>query len=969
MRSSLLRAAVPLLLALCAAPASAQLGFSKSFSPDEIGPGGVSELTYTITNPSGTAATNVAFVDVLPAGMTLASPAFARTDMRRDPVLSAPDGGTTVTLSDGMIEAGATRRVTVLVTSATPGSFPSTSGDLTSSLGNSGTATDDLDVDPDLPGLSLSFSPPAVDFGQRTTLTMTFDNSLGVGDVIFLNATVELPPGLVVANPQQVVNDCVQGGFDGGIVEATPGQSRVVLRNTGGSIAVVPAGAVCSVSVDVLALAAGELIAATSLSQGTPPASPPEQLGFPAARLSVAASPGLALSIGTDVRPLPGGRSSLVLDLRNPSRTDALSGLSLTVDLDAALSGLAASGLPLSDVCGAGSQLSGTSLLSLTGGTLAAGAACRIEVPLAIPAGAAPGSYTVSSSALSSASGVVAAAASAELVLTAGIELELAFLDAALAPDPLVTGGDDVVLRCTLTNLDLAQALTDVSLEIALAPGLPNTVVTSLPSDPCGVGSSLTRFFSTQQNTLDLALFSGSLGAGETCSFDVTITLPANTSGGTYEVRAAAPTATGVGRVVGNPATASLEVRRAPLVRMELLGEAVPGATVPLRFTLFHPGEAVEPATDVAFSVDLDAALPGLVAVNTPLADVCGVGSALLGTSLLVLDGGSLGPDELCTFTVDVAVPAGAAAGTVTITTSEITAQVAGITAKSRAASSDVLVGGLILQHAFLGAPLAGEPGTVTLRYTLENRHPSDDATDIFFSHALQSILPGAPDLTVVPPLPSAPCGAGSTLTGTTSLVLVGGSLAAGSSCSFDVILTVPAGAAPGAYTSATGNLSAMIGGASVVFPQSSAPFILEDPQSAVVLIDAGGDLVFSDGASRSNALNVRVDGADLVISDPGILLFTAIEGATGDGTNSLRIPLAAIGGGLQALLTGDSDEITLDFSGGAFPFPISIDGGAGTDRLLLSGAAAARMRLLFVDETSGSIEVDGTVISYTGLE
>mgnify|MGYP003343224681 CR=1 FL=1 len=70
-------------------------------------------------------------------------------------------------------------------------------------------------------------------------------------------------------------------------------------------------------------------------------------------------------------------------------------------DLDAALSGLVATGLPANDVCGAGSQLSGTSVLTFTGGTLAPGGICTFSATVQVPVGAVAGVYTNTTSAVS----------------------------------------------------------------------------------------------------------------------------------------------------------------------------------------------------------------------------------------------------------------------------------------------------------------------------------------------------------------------------------------------------------------------------------------------------------------------------------------------------------------------------------------------------------------------------------------
>ena len=132
--------------------------FSKVFSPDSIGLGSVSTLTFTITNGGSSPATALAFTDTLPAGVTLATPASASTDCL-DGQLIAPDGGGTITFSDGRLGVGLTCTVTVDVTSSSTGAHLNVSGDLTSSTGNSGTASATLTVAATLPGFSKSFAP------------------------------------------------------------------------------------------------------------------------------------------------------------------------------------------------------------------------------------------------------------------------------------------------------------------------------------------------------------------------------------------------------------------------------------------------------------------------------------------------------------------------------------------------------------------------------------------------------------------------------------------------------------------------------------------------------------------------------------------------------------------------------------------------------------------------------------------
>lgn len=77
-----------------------------------------------------------------------------------------------------------------------------------------------------------------------------------------------------------------------------------------------------------------------------------------------------------------------------------------------------AAGLPTNGVCGAGSVLTGTSLLILSKGTLPPGGSCLFTVTLPVPVGAASGSNPNTTSNLSS-NGLVFGA----LISFAGVKL------------------------------------------------------------------------------------------------------------------------------------------------------------------------------------------------------------------------------------------------------------------------------------------------------------------------------------------------------------------------------------------------------------------------------------------------------------------------------------------------------------------------------------------------------------------
>jgi len=108
----------PVLVALATVlSASAQPTFVKTFDLSPIGPGNVSTLRFDINNiDPNNPVSDLAFTDVLPTGMVIASPANAVTDCG-GAVLSAPAGGATITLSGGGVGPSGGCFVSVDVTS------------------------------------------------------------------------------------------------------------------------------------------------------------------------------------------------------------------------------------------------------------------------------------------------------------------------------------------------------------------------------------------------------------------------------------------------------------------------------------------------------------------------------------------------------------------------------------------------------------------------------------------------------------------------------------------------------------------------------------------------------------------------------------------------------------------------------------------------------------------------------------
>ncbi len=165
----------------------------------------------------------------------------------------------TCTASGADVTLGATTGAFSIKFTATPsavGTFanPISSGDcevdpndvILESDETNNTATDTVIVQLFPPAVSKSFSPSTVDAGDISTLTFTFNNSASGLQATHLTFTDNLPAGLLIATPANVVNTSF------GTVTAVSGTGTISL--SGGTVL---DGATSTLSVDVVATVGG----------------------------------------------------------------------------------------------------------------------------------------------------------------------------------------------------------------------------------------------------------------------------------------------------------------------------------------------------------------------------------------------------------------------------------------------------------------------------------------------------------------------------------------------------------------------------------------------------------------------------------------------------------------------------------------------------------------------------------------
>jgi uncharacterized repeat protein (TIGR01451 family) len=222
---------------------------NKSFSPVAIRPGETSLLTITLTNNDTDTATGIAFADVYPAGLTNATPANPATNCPGG-IVSAADGGGSVSLGSASLGASAQCTVTVTVTATTLGDHVNTilAGAVTAANAASNPAPVAATLTVELlaaPTVAKSFTPATIPPGGTSTLTISLGNP-NAAAIVDVGFTDNFPAGLQVAAAPDISTTC------GGTVDAVAGGTSLIF--SGGTI---PANGSCEVSVSVVAASSG----------------------------------------------------------------------------------------------------------------------------------------------------------------------------------------------------------------------------------------------------------------------------------------------------------------------------------------------------------------------------------------------------------------------------------------------------------------------------------------------------------------------------------------------------------------------------------------------------------------------------------------------------------------------------------------------------------------------------------------
>jgi len=361
----------------------------KSFSPSSIEVGGDSRLRIDIFAPSDTNLTNFSVTDPLPTGVTVSnSTPPTITGCGAAAVLDAPNGATTVSLTNGEILASQRCRIDVYVSSSTLGLHTNTispanitnsenrvpAGNLTSTLTVNGASN--LSVT-----LVKGFDPLTVFGGAASTMSIQLINpgTVALAGIAF---TDNMPSGMILANPLNFnVGTC------GGTLSGVPGGSSFSF--SGGSL---PASGTCTLTLSATMIVNGNrtnIIPANAVTTLNGASNPDP------AEASLTNLPGASVSKSFSPNPIVAGSYSLLTITIQNTGNVALSGMGLKDTLPGTLpTGLVIANPPApapSNHCGGDlSALAGTQIIELTNGSLAASSACSIVVSVT---SSQPGSY------------------------------------------------------------------------------------------------------------------------------------------------------------------------------------------------------------------------------------------------------------------------------------------------------------------------------------------------------------------------------------------------------------------------------------------------------------------------------------------------------------------------------------------------------------------------------------------------
>ena len=613
------------------------------------------------------------------------------------------------------------------------------------------------------PSVSKTFTPSTIGAGTKSNLVVTLTNLNPVA-VTAVNVTDNLPSGMTIANPNNVLTTCSVG-----TVSATVAGTTLTL-----SAATLPASGSCTFSADVIVSIAGSYTntipsgAVSSSNAGVSTAGSQTLTVTPAPSVSKSFTPGTVAQNAS---------STLTITLTNPTAI-AMTAVGFTDTFpntgDGAPGNMTLFNTTTTSSCGgaltdsAGAALAvGSGSIKLSGGTISANNVCTITVNVKAPTGGLY-SNTIPVGALSTSGGSNTAQAAATLQI-ASPQVSKSF-----AGTKTVGVNTPIAMTIRLTNVTGA-AITNVAFTDSYPTGLVNST-TVVTNTGCG-GTATASAIATNPGTLILS--NGTIAAGSSCTLSVNV--QSATSGSYTNTIAAGAVTSSIGsNVVATSDT--LNVARPDISKAFSVATIPLNSTTTLTITLSNPTATA--MTGAAFTDTLPAGLTSSVSGGT-----C-VGTKTAGGTTVTITGGTIPALGSCTVTATVTgTTTGLKNNTINAGDLTITGPSASSNGTAATASITVITPPTITK-SFLTSPILPNTGVSTLQIVLNNSNPialtSATFTDTF---------PTTPGVMTVSDLTTTNSCSGSLFNnlgaalaiGSAGIQLTGGIIPANSSCTITV--------------------------------------------------------------------------------------------------------------------------------------------------------------------------------------
>ena len=767
---------------------------AKAFSPSTEAPGGTSNLTITLRNQFGSAATISQFTDLLTtmgAGFTVAASPAASTTCAGGTVVAAV-GSTSITMTTGTIPAATLATtpgactITVPIQLASSGLTAGSKnnrvqiGGLVTNLG-SNTAQGNGALTVALPTATKAFLPASVAVGSSNsvlTITLTNPSSSAASITSFSDnlTTMGGAPGGFKIGAGAGTN-CTGGTL-------TAVQDTTLISLTGGTI---PANGTCTITMPIQVLSGTPVGSYTNtIAGGALVTNRGTSSGNKTAALTVtAASVSKAFSPPTQAAGLV---SNLTITLTNPAVT-AASITSFTDNLTTMLGTFTVApspALPASSTC-AGHNLSaasGGTSITMTAGTIPAAGSCTITVPVLVGDAVNAGAYTntIAAGALATSAGSNATAATALLTVVVP-SVSKVFSPTTAGPGPNTT------LIITLTNpSDSPAIISGFTDNLASMTGAAFTVAAA------GTSTCAGHNLSAAPGATTITMTTGTIPALGYCTIMVPIQIPSsvgNSSPYTNTIAAGA-LKTDQGNST-SPASAILTTYKPTVTKTVLPTTVVQGQAATFTITLQNTNNPTA-ATITSFTDDLTTLdNDGLfVVANSPLASSTCVGnnlSAAPGSTSVTMTAGTIPAGGSCTITLPVVPRAGIPTGIKT-NTLPIGALQTSQGSNPALAFVDVTVNPSLTCGQAYSPASVGPSKLTTLTVTLTHANNAPAFTGLAFSNT----LPAGQTVAALPNIVNTCGGTVMAGGGGTSLSLVNGSLPTGATvCTVSVDINAPA--------------------------------------------------------------------------------------------------------------------------------------------------------------------------------